>query len=88
LIQNLAIPTVQWTDYHDYSGFHASNLKIGETQIVGTADSAFANATSTYMNNLLNSPAFIGIDPSITNQQLIFLTKTAPSQMSISGLAN
>jgi len=40
------------------------------------------------MNNLLNNPAFIGIDPSITNQQLIFLTKTASSQMSISGLAN
>jgi hypothetical protein len=88
LTQALAISTIPWSDYHDYSGFHSSNFKIKETQVISTADTGLTNATSTFMNNLYTSnSAFVGIDPEIGNQQLIFLLKTLPSQMSL-GIAN
>lgn len=63
-MQALAIPAIPWQDYRDYSGFNdASKYKIGETQVIGALDSGLANATSTLMDQLYTSSAFIGIDP-------------------------
>lgn len=88
LNQNLAINTIPWSDYHDYSGFHSNNFKIKETQVIGGADSGLTNATSTFMNQFYTSnSSFVGIDPEIVNQQLVFLLKTLPSQMCL-GIAN
>ncbi len=84
LTQALAISKVPWSDYHDYSGFHSSGYKIKETQVIGTADTGLTNATSTFMNNFyISNSSFVGIDPEIGNQQLIFFLKTLPSQMSL-----
>lgn len=63
-MQTLAIPGIPWQDYRDYSGFNdASKYRIGETQVIAAQDSGLANATSTLMDQLYSSPAFIGIDP-------------------------
>jgi hypothetical protein len=83
LTQNLAIPLIPWSDYHDTTGFHAASNRISETQVIGTPDLGLVNSTSAFMNNLFVSPTFVGIDPSITNQQLIFLLKTSSNQMSL-----
>ena len=80
LTQNLAIPMITSQDYHDYSGYHSTNHQIHETQVISAPDSGLANATSTFMNGLFISNTFIGIDPSISNQQLLFLLATTPSQ--------
>lgn len=88
LTQSLAITKIAWSDYHDYSGFHSNSYKIKETQVLGVADSGLANSTSTFMNSLFTSnSSFVGIDPEAGSQQLIFLLKTLPSQMSL-GIAN
>jgi hypothetical protein len=39
------------------------------------------------MNSFFSTNSFVGIDPSIPNQQLVFLLKTTPAQMS-TGLIN
>ena len=83
LSQTLAVQTIPWANYRDTSGFHSNSYKIRETQVIGTADTGLANSTSTFMNNLFTSnTSFIGIDPTIANQQLAFLMQTLPSQMS------
>ena len=84
LTQTLSITKINYTDYRDYSGFHSSSYRIKETQVIGTTDSGLANSTSTFMDTLFTSDSsFVGIDPSVGRQQLIFLLKTTPAQMSL-----
>jgi hypothetical protein len=88
LTQTLSISKIPWSNYRDGAGFHNSIYKIKETQVIGTPDSGLTNSTSTFMNSLYSSnTSFIGIDPDVGNQQLIFLLSTLPSQMSL-GIAN
>lgn len=83
LTQALAVQTFPWANYRDTSGFHSNSYKIRETQVISTADTGLANSTSTFMNSLFTSnSSFIGIDPTVANQQLVFLMQTLPAQMS------
>jgi hypothetical protein len=64
LTQNLGITTIPYADYYDHAGFHnTANHRIQETQVIGTADSGLVNATSTFIDGLLSSSGFVGIDP-------------------------
>ena len=82
LTQNLGITTIPYADYYDYSGFHNTvNHRIQETQVIGAADNGLVNATSTFMDSLLSSSGFVGIDPELPKQQLVFLLKTALNQV-------
>lgn len=79
LSQALSIPKLPWTDYHDYNGFHRSSYRIQDAQVLGAIDTGLSNATSTVMDQLFVNNSFVGVDPELTNQQLIFLIKTLPA---------
>jgi hypothetical protein len=56
--------------------------------VVGGQDSGLDNATSTFMDEYFTSgKSFVGIDPTIETQMLVFLLKTNQSQIS-NGLSN
>ena len=85
LVRGLAVTTILNSDYHDYGGLHegASNYRIGETIVSSHNDTMLPNSTTKGIENFLYSPnSLVGVDPSVSPQQLMFFMKVNLNQMS------
>ena len=86
LVRGLAVKTIVNADYHDYGGLHQgiSNWRIGETMVISHNDTLAPNSTSKSIQDFMyNTNSLVGVDTSVSPQQLVFFLKVGLNQMSL-----
>lgn len=74
LIVNRVKNKVVNEDFHDWAGYHDGSVKRNyDTMVITQEDNGLENGTSEGIRKYFNEITSVGIDPSIPNQQLLFL---------------